>query len=214
MARSSQRLRCISISIILVSAAACSRMLPEGESSSRGAGATAEPSATPSSRLTTRLRLSGAFEAKTSSSLAGSGFGCGMHDETFFFETNAMRVGSGAEVARVDLAITGFTGPSTYGAVEPSQPYRRTPVQVITASNAATGGGIDFFVADRGRITVLTGGPISVHETTGFVRGRISSHKAVPAPCPFLGLGPARIPDPITRAERTRGARLVRLAFS
>jgi hypothetical protein len=96
-----------------------------------------------------------------------------MHGGTFIFETNAMRIDGKSEVARVQIFVKGFTGPSTYSATEPPAPYRRTPVQVVTASNAATGAGSAFFIATRGRITVRTGSPTSVHETTGSVHARL-----------------------------------------
>jgi hypothetical protein len=50
-----------------------------------------------------------------------------------------MRLDSGTEVARVEITITGFTGPGTYAATEPLLQYRSRPVQVVTAFNAATG---------------------------------------------------------------------------
>jgi hypothetical protein len=96
-----------------------------------------------------------------------------MHGGTFIFETNAMRIDGKSEVARVQIFVKGFTGPSTYSATEPPAPYRRTPVQVVTGSNAATGSGNAFFIATRGRITVRTGSPTSVHETTGSVHARL-----------------------------------------
>jgi hypothetical protein len=96
-----------------------------------------------------------------------------MHGDTFIFQTNAMRIDGESDVARVAIILKGFTGPSTYSATEPPAPYRRTPVQVVTASNAATGAGSAFFIATRGRITVRTGSPTSVHETTGSVHAQL-----------------------------------------
>jgi hypothetical protein len=174
MAGSSRRRYCISIAIILASAGACSGSIPsKGSVAPRGDRATVESSSIPLLGPDTRLRISGAFSTRTSAIIPGSGFGCGMHGGTFIFETNAMRINGKSEVARVKILVKGFTGPSTYSATEPPSPYRRTPVQVVTASNAATGSGSAFFIATRGRITVRTGSPTSVHETTGSVHARL-----------------------------------------
>jgi hypothetical protein len=121
----------------------------------------------------TELRVKGAFTTSTAASVPGSGLECGMHQSRFIFETNAMRLEGGTEVARVEITLPGFTGPGTYPAKEPLLQYRRTPVQVVTASNAATGSGDAFFIATRGRVRVRTGGPTSPRATSGAVQAHL-----------------------------------------
>jgi PASTA domain len=56
----------------------------------------------------TELRVKGAFTTSTAASVPGSGLECGMHQSRFIFETYAMRLEGGTEVARVEITLPGF----------------------------------------------------------------------------------------------------------
>lgn len=104
----------------------------------------------------TRLVIAG--DLHTTSARAGDGHDefCGFRRKahTLVYESDAMRIGRGPAVARVEFALPHYRGRGRYNARTPA-PYSRTAVQVVTARNATTGVASGFYIATSGSVTIL-----------------------------------------------------------
>jgi hypothetical protein len=102
----------------------------------------------------TRLVISGAFHT-TSARVVSSEEGCGFRTKarTLRYQSDALRIGRGPAVARVEFVIPHFHGRGRYDARVPA-PYSRTAVQVVTGRNATTGVGSGFYIARSGVVVV------------------------------------------------------------
>jgi hypothetical protein len=103
----------------------------------------------------TRLAVSGAFHT-TSARLVARDESCGFKSKAriLSYMSNAMRIGRGPAVARVELTIPHYRGRGRYDARIPAR-YSRTAIQVVTARNAATGVASGFYIATSGNVTVV-----------------------------------------------------------
>jgi len=83
----------------------------------------------------TRLVISGAFHT-TSARLVARDESCGFRTKARIlgYMSNAMRIGRGPAVARVEFTIPHYRGRGRYDARIP-EPYSRTAVQVVTGRN-------------------------------------------------------------------------------
>lgn len=104
----------------------------------------------------TRLVISGAFHATRARALVAHEESCGFktNASVLVYTSDAMRIGRGPAVARVEFLIPHYRGRGRYDARMPA-PYSRTAVQVVTARNAATGVAGGFYIATAGSVTVV-----------------------------------------------------------
>jgi hypothetical protein len=102
----------------------------------------------------TRLVISGAFHT-TSARVDSYDEGCGFRTKArlLIYQSDALRIGRGPAVARVEFLIPHFRGRGRYDARIPA-PYSRTAVQVVTGRNATTGVGSGFYIARSGTVAV------------------------------------------------------------
>ena len=105
------------------------------------------------------LAVGGAIHATTARTSPGSGHGCTLQDGTLTFQSDAMEIRDSPNVARVQIELTGVDHAGRYSATQPLQQYRRTPVRVSVAPNAASGTATGFYVATAGRVAVSGLGP-------------------------------------------------------
>ena len=110
---------------------------------------------TASAASQTRLVISGAFHT-TSARLVARDESCGFRTKARIlgYMSNAMRIGRGPAVARVEFTIPHYRGRGRYDARIP-EPYSRTAVQVVTGRNGATGVATGFYIAMSGSVTVV-----------------------------------------------------------
>jgi len=103
----------------------------------------------------TRLVISGAFHTTSARAVTSSDEGCGFRikTRTLVYESEALRIGRGPAVARVEFFVPHYRGRGRYDARTPA-PYGRTAVQVVTARNAATGAASGFYIATSGSVSV------------------------------------------------------------
>jgi len=121
----------------------------------------------------TRLVISGAFHTTSARTLDGHDEACGFRTKarTLIYESDAMRIGRGKAVARVELFIPHFRGRGRYDARTPA-PYGRTAVQVVTGRNATTGIGV-FYIATSGGVTVVQTTNVGHLGQSGSVSGTV-----------------------------------------
>src|SRR5690349_25179520 len=88
----------------------------------------------------TRLVVSGAFDTTSARAPDGHDEACGFRKtaRTLTYQSDAMRIGRGFAVARVEFRIPRYRGRGVYDARIPA-PYNRTAVRVVTGRNATTG---------------------------------------------------------------------------
>lgn len=86
--------------------------------------------------------------------------------------SDAMRIGRGPAVARVELSIPHYRGRGRYDARIPA-PHGRTAVQVVTGRNAATGVASGFYVATSGSVTVVQSENVGRLRHSGSVSGTV-----------------------------------------
>ena len=109
----------------------------------------------------TPLMISGAFHATSAQTAAGTYGGCGFRpDGTLVYDSAAMRIGRGAEVARVGFVVRDYRGPGRYNAAarydgRAAANYQQTPVEVSTADNATTGVASSRYSATSGILRVV-----------------------------------------------------------
>jgi len=105
---------------------------------------------TASAASQTRLAISGAFHT-TSARLVARDESCGFRTKARIlgYMSNAMRIGPGPAVARMEFTIPHYRGRGRYDARMPA-PYSRTTVQVVTGRDGATGVATAFTSPCRG----------------------------------------------------------------
>jgi hypothetical protein len=103
----------------------------------------------------TRLLISGAFQTTSARAVLAHDEACGFKTKArvLGYMSDAMRIGRGLGVARVEFTIPHYRGRARYDARIPA-PYSRTAVQVVTGRNAATGAASGFYIATSGSVTV------------------------------------------------------------
>jgi hypothetical protein len=121
----------------------------------------------------TRLAISGAFHT-TSARLVARDESCGFKTEAriLSYMSNAMRIGRGPAVARVEFTIHHYRGRGRYDAPMPA-PYSRTAVQVVTGRNATTGVASGFYIATSGSVTVVHSKNVGQPWHSGSVSGTV-----------------------------------------
>jgi hypothetical protein len=103
----------------------------------------------------TGLVISGAFQTTSAMAVSSNEDGCGLRrSRTLIYESEALRIGRGPAVARVEFFIPHYRGSRRYDA-RASAPYGRTAVQVVTGRNATTGIASGFYIATSGSVNVL-----------------------------------------------------------
>jgi hypothetical protein len=123
--------------------------------------------------LRTHLRISGAFHTTSERAVDWSDEGCGYRPNgTLLYGSNALRIGRGPAVARVDFFIRHYRGPVKYDA-RGLAPYGRTTVQVVTARTAATGAASGFYIATSGNVTILQAKNVGRRGHKGFASGTV-----------------------------------------
>ena len=88
------------------------------------------------------------------------------------YESEALRIGRGPAVARVEFRIPHFRGLGRYDARMPA-PYSRTAVQVVTARNATTGIASGFYIATSGSVSVVESKNVGRVGHSGAVAGAV-----------------------------------------
>jgi hypothetical protein len=103
----------------------------------------------------TRLVISGAFHTTSARAVTSGQESCGFRSKarTLLYASEALRIGRGPGVARVEFLIPHYRGRGRYDARIPV-PYGRTAVQVIAARNAMTGVASGFYTATSGSVSV------------------------------------------------------------
>jgi hypothetical protein len=91
---------------------------------------------------------------------------------TLIYGSEAMRIGRGRAVARVEFLIPHFRGARRYDARIPA-PYSRTAVQVVTGRNAATGVAGGFYIAKSGTVAVTQAKNVGRVAEAGSVSGTV-----------------------------------------
>jgi hypothetical protein len=121
-----------------------------------------------------RLVITGAFRA-TSAHAASSGYeSCGFRSKArkLIYQGEALRIGRGPGVARVEFLIPHYHGRGRYDARIPA-PYSRTAVQVVTARNATTGVASGFYIATSGSVSVTQSKNVGRPGRSGSVGGTV-----------------------------------------
>ena len=120
----------------------------------------------------TRLVISGALHT-TSARVVAHDEGCGFKTKAriLSYLSNAMRIGRGPAVARVEFFIPRYRGRGHYDARIPA-PYNRTAVQVVIGRNATTGVG-SFYSATSGSVTVVQSKNVGRPWHSGLVSGTV-----------------------------------------
>jgi hypothetical protein len=120
----------------------------------------------------TRLAIWGAFHT-TSARLVARDESCAFRTKAriLSYMSNAMRIGRGPAVARVEFFIPHYRGRGRYDARIPA-PYSRTAVQVVTGRKATTGVG-SFYSATSGSVTVVRSKNVGRPWHSGFVSGTV-----------------------------------------
>jgi hypothetical protein len=103
----------------------------------------------------TRLAISGAFQTTSARAVTSGEESCGFRTKArvLIYQSEALRVGRGPAVARVEFLIPHYRGRGRYDPRVPA-PYSRTAVQVVTGRNATTGVASGFYIATSGSVSV------------------------------------------------------------
>jgi hypothetical protein len=121
----------------------------------------------------TRLVISGAFHTKTAHAVRGTYEGCGFRStRRLIYESQALRIGRGPAVARVEFFIPRYRGRQRYDATARAA-YGRTAVQVVTGRNATTGIARAFYIPTSGNVTVLRARNVGRRGHTASVSGTV-----------------------------------------
>jgi hypothetical protein len=122
----------------------------------------------------THLVISGAFRATSAQAVTSNEEGCGYRARarTLIYGSEALRIGRGPAVARVEFVIPHYRGPGRYDARMPA-PYGRTAVQVATGRNATTGAASGFYIATSGSVSVVQSKNVGRVGRSGSVAGTI-----------------------------------------
>ena len=88
------------------------------------------------------------------------------------YQSEALRIGRGPAVARVEFLIPHYRGRGRYDARIPA-PYNRTAVQVVAARNATTGVVSGFYVATSGSVSVVESKNVGRVGYSGSVGGTV-----------------------------------------
>jgi len=121
----------------------------------------------------TRFVISGAFHT-TSARVDSNDEECGFRAKarTLIYQSDALRIGRGPAVARVEYLIPHFHGRGRYDA-RASAPYSRTAVQVVTGRNATTGVASGFYIARSGIVVVSQAKNVGRLGRSGSVGGTV-----------------------------------------
>jgi hypothetical protein len=124
--------------------------------------------------LPMRLAISGAFHTTSARAVTSGQEGCGFGTKTrvLTYGSEALRIGRGPAVARVEFLIPHYRGRGRYDARIPA-PYSRTAVQVVTGRNATTGVASGFYVATSGSVSVVESKNVGRVGHSGSVGGTV-----------------------------------------
>jgi hypothetical protein len=122
----------------------------------------------------TRLVIAGAFHTTSARAPVAHDEACGFKTKArvLGYLSDAMRIGRGPAVARVEFTIPHYRGRGRYDARIPA-PYSRTAVQVVTGRNAATGVASGFYIATSGSVTVVHSKNVGRPWHSGSVSGTV-----------------------------------------
>jgi hypothetical protein len=127
---------------------------------------------TAAAAMRTGLVISGAFRTTSAQAASSNEGGCGLRrSRTLVYESEALRIGRGPGVARVEFFIPHYRGSRRYDA-RPS-PYGRTAVQVVTGRNTTTGVASDFYIATSGSVDVLRAQDVGLRGHSASVSGTV-----------------------------------------
>ena len=136
--------------------------------------ATAAVAGTAAASAPTRLAISGGLETTSAEAVTSTEESCGFRTKarTLSYQSEALRIGRGPAVARVELLIPRYRGRGRYGARVPA-PFSRTAVQVVTARDAASGAADGFFGATAGSVSVRLSKNVGRRGHSGEVAGSV-----------------------------------------
>jgi hypothetical protein len=122
----------------------------------------------------TRLVVSGAFHTTSARAVSAGEESCGFRTNarTLLYESEALRIGRGTAVARVEFTIPHYRGRGRYDA-RIGAPYGRTAVQVVTARDASTGAASGFYIATSGSVSVVETKSVGRRGHSGSVGGTV-----------------------------------------
>jgi hypothetical protein len=121
-----------------------------------------------------RLVISGALRTTSARAVTAGDEGCGFRTKgrRLIYESEALRIGEGFAVVRVEFLIPHYHGRGRYGARIPA-PYGRTAVQVVTARNSTTGVASGFYIATSGIVSVVQSRNVGRLGYSGSVAGTV-----------------------------------------
>lgn len=121
-----------------------------------------------------RLVITGAFHTTSARTVSQNEESCGFRTRSriLIYQSEALRIGRGPAVARVEFLIPHYRGRGRYDARIPA-PYRRTAVQVVTGRNATTGVGSRYYISTAGSVSVVRSKNVGVLGHGGSVDGTV-----------------------------------------
>jgi hypothetical protein len=124
--------------------------------------------------IPTRLVISGALHTMSARAVTAGDEGCGFRTKgrRLTYQSEALRIGRGSAVARVEFLIPHYHGRGRYDARIPAS-YSRTAVQVVAGRNATTGVASGFYIATSGMVSVVQSTNVGRLGHSGSVAGTV-----------------------------------------